>query len=95
MIGAGIQSLLHILCPLLEQRQTVSFPNPSFVQGSTVFHDYGFQVDYRNKDCDIIYVSPAHMTKWGDIMPVSRRLELVNYSAACLLYTSPSPRDTR
>ena len=82
VIGAGIQSLLHILCPLLEQRQTVSFPNPSFVQGSTVFHDYGFQVDYRNKDCDIIYVSPAHMTKWGDIMPVSRRLELVNYSAA-------------
>lgn len=82
VIGAGIQSLLHILCPLLEQRQTVSFPNPSFVQGSTVFHDYGFQVDYRNKDCDVIYVSPAHMTKWGDIMPVSRRLELVNYSAA-------------
>ena len=82
VIGAGIQSLLHILCPLLEQRQTVSFPNPSFVQGSTVFHDYGFQIDYRNKDCDIIYVSPAHMTKWGDIMPVSRRLELVNYSAA-------------
>lgn len=82
VIGAGIQSLLHILCPLLGQRRTVSFPNPSFVQGSTVFHDYGFQVDYRNKDCDIIYVSPAHMTKWGDIMPVSRRLELVNYSAA-------------
>ena len=82
VIGAGIQSLLHILCPLLEQRQTVSFPNPSFVQGSTVFHDYGFQIDYRNKDCDIIYVSPAHMTKWGDIMPVSRRLELVNYSAS-------------
>lgn len=82
VIGAGIQSLLHILCPLLGQRRTVSFPNSSFVQGSTVFHDYGFQVDYRNKDCDIIYVSPAHMTKWGDIMPVSRRLELVNYSAA-------------
>lgn len=82
VIGAGIQSLLHILCPLLDQRRTVSFPNSSFVQGSTVFHDYGFQVDYRNKDCDIIYVSPAHMTKWGDIMPVSRRLELVNYSAA-------------
>ena len=82
VIGAGIQSLLHILCPLLEQRQTVSFPNPSFVQGSTVFHDYGFQVDYRNKDCDIIYVSPAHMTKWGEIMPVSRRMELVHYAAA-------------
>ena len=65
MIGAGIQSLLHILCPLLDQRRTVSFPNPSFVQGSTVFHDYGFQVDYRNKDCDIIYVSPCTYDKMG------------------------------
>ena len=82
VIGAGVQSLLHILCPLVKDKQTVSFPTPSFIQGSTVFSDHGFQVDYRNKDCDIIYVSPAHMTKWGDIMPVSRRLELVNYSAA-------------
>ena len=81
MIGAGIQSLLHILCPLLDQRRTVSFPNSSFVQGSTIFAGYGFEVQYRNKDCDVIYVSPAHMTKWGEIMPVSRRMELVHYAA--------------
>lgn len=81
VIGAGIQSLLHILCPLLKGRKTVSFPTPSFIQGSTVFEDYGFEVRYRNKDSDVIYVSPAHMTKWGEIMPVSRRLELVHHSA--------------
>lgn len=81
VIGAGVQSLLHILCPLVKDKQTVSFPTPSFIQGSTVFSDHGFQVDYRNKDCDIIYVSPAHMTKWGEIMPVSRRMELVHYAA--------------
>lgn len=80
VIGAGIQSLLHILCPLLKERHTVSFPTPSFIQGSTVFKDYGFSVRYRNKDSDIIYVSPAHMTKWGEIMPVKRRLELVYYA---------------
>ena len=80
VIGAGVQSLLHILCPLVSDRKTVSFPTPSFIQGSTVFSDYGFQVQYRNKDCDIIYVSPAHMTKWGEIMPVSRRMELVHYA---------------
>lgn len=80
VIGAGIQSLLHILCPLLREKETVSFPNPSFVQGSTVFSDYGFRVNYRDKDSDIVYVSPAHMTKWGDIMPVSRRLELVRHA---------------
>lgn len=82
VVGAGIQSLLHILCPLLKDKKNVSFPTPSFIQGSTVFSDYGFEVRYRNKDSDIIYVSPAHMTKWGEIMPVSRRLELVHHACA-------------
>ena len=82
VIGAGVQSILNLLCPLIHDRKTVSFPNASFVQGSTIFSDYGFEVQYRNNDCDVIYVSPAHMTKWGEIMPVSRRMELVHYAAA-------------
>lgn len=65
VVGAGLQSLLQILCPLIHERKTVSFPTPSFIQGSTVFEDYGFDVHYRDKTCDVIYVSPAHMTKWG------------------------------
>lgn len=80
VVGAGMQSLLHILCPLLAPARTVSFPTPSFIQGSTVFSDYGFDVHYRDKNCDVIYVSPAHMTKWGEIMPVKRRLELVSHA---------------
>lgn len=81
VVGAGVQSLLQILCPLLKEKKTVSFPTPSFVQGSTVFTDYGFEVRYRNKDSGVIYVSPAHMTKWGEIMPVKRRLELIRYAS--------------
>lgn len=81
VIGAGTQSLLQILCPLIREKKSVSFPTPSFLQGSTVFADFGFQVHYRDKDCDVIYVSPAHMTKWGEIMPVSRRMELLEYAA--------------
>ncbi|MDO4678074.1 MAG: PLP-dependent aminotransferase family protein [Eubacteriales bacterium] len=80
VIGAGIQSLLHILCPLLKEKKNVSFPTPSFIQGSAIFEDYGFRVTYRNKNSDVIYVSPAHMTKWGEIMPVSRRLELLRHA---------------
>ena len=76
-----MQSLLNLLCPLIRDRKSVSFPNASFVQGSTIFAGYGFEVQYRNKDCDVIYVSPAHMTKWGEVMPVSRRMELVHYAA--------------
>lgn len=80
VVGAGVQSLLQILCPLIKDRKTVSFPTPSFVQGSTIFSDFGFKIHYREKDCDVIYVSPAHMTKWGEIMPVKRRLELIRHA---------------
>ena len=82
VVGAGLQSLLQILCPLIRERKTVSFPTPSFIQGSTIFEDYGFDVHYRDINCDVIYVSPAHMTKWGEIMPVKRRLELIHHAEA-------------
>ena len=84
VVGASFQSLLQILCPLIQEVypnfEQVSFPTPSFVHGSTVFADYGYEIHYRNKDCDVVYVSPAHMTKWGEIMPVKRRLELLKYA---------------
>ncbi len=80
VVGAGVQSLLSILLPLLRDCRTVSFPDGSFLQGSTVFRDFGYEVHTRDKNCDVIYVSPAHMTKWGDVMPVSRRLELLKHA---------------
>lgn len=82
IIGAGVQPLLHILCSLLGGKKSVSFPDRSFVQGMGIFSDFGFDVHTRDKDADIIYVSPSHMTRWGDVMPIKRRLELVEYSYA-------------
>jgi GntR family transcriptional regulator/MocR family aminotransferase len=65
---------------LLDKNSCVSFPDKSFYQGIGIFTDYGFNVHTRDKDADIIYVSPSHMTSWGDVMPIKRRLELVAYS---------------
>lgn len=73
--------LLEILCVLLKGRRTVSFPDGSFVQGSTVFAAHGYAVRTRYKDADIIYVSPSHMNRQGDVMPIQRRLELCAHSA--------------
>ena len=42
VIGAGVQSLLHILCPMIWERKTAAFYNPEFVQGRAIFEDYGF-----------------------------------------------------
>lgn len=80
IIGAGVQPLLQILCSLIERDKIISFPDSSFVQGINTFEGYGFNVHTRDKDADIIYVSPSHMTRWGDVMPIKRRLELVKYS---------------
>lgn len=81
VIGAGVQTLLSVFCSLIDNRGTVSFPDRSFVQGASLFSDYGFDVKYRNKDADIIYVTPSKMTRWGDVMPNKRRVELVAHSA--------------
>ena len=43
VVGAGVQSLLHILCPMLRERDSVWFFNPSFRQGRQIFEDYGFR----------------------------------------------------
>lgn len=82
IIGAGVQPLLQTLCILLNKKgkNTVSFPDKSFVQGINIFSSYGFDVHTRDKDADIIYVSPSHMTRWGDVMPIKRRIELIEYS---------------
>lgn len=81
VIGAGVQTLLAVFCSLIDNRGTVSFPDRNFVQGASLFSDYGFDVKYRNKDADIIYVTPSKMTRWGDVMPNKRRVELVAHSA--------------
>lgn len=80
IVAAGVQPLLQILCSLIDKKQSVSFPDSSFTQGIKVFRDYGFDVHTRDKDANIIYVSPSHMTSWGNVMPTKRRLELVSYS---------------
>ena len=80
IIGAGVQCLLNVLCSLIKTRDTVSFPDNSFRQGISLFEAYGFDVHTRYKDAKIIYVSPSHMTSYGDVMPTKRRLELVRHS---------------
>lgn len=80
VVGAGVQCLLNILCSLITDKKTVSFPDSSFIQGISVFEDHGYNIHTRDKDAEIIYVSPSHMTSYGDVMTIKRRVELVKHS---------------
>lgn len=77
IVGAGVQSLLHILCPLLKDRTTVFVQNPRFKQGAAVFEDHGFVCGTDREAAEILYITPSQMTRRGDVMPVTERMELI------------------
>lgn len=77
IVGAGVQSLLHILCPLLGGGKKVFVLNPRFRQGSAVFQDHGFCQCGSPEEADVLYITPSQMTRWGDVMPVAERIELI------------------
>ncbi len=80
VIGAGVQTLLNILCPLLKGKKTVCFDDLSYRQGTAIFSDYGFRVTDNREKSNIIYTSPSYSTRWGDIMSVKDRFDLTEYA---------------
>ncbi len=82
IIGASTQSLLMILLRILKPRmyKTASVPAEGFKRYENVFKTYDLTVDFRDKNADIIYVSPAHMTAWGELMSLGRRHEIASHS---------------
>lgn len=79
VIGAGFQNLLQILIPLIPGDRTISFPRKDFADGAIAFKNAGFKVNYRDKESHVIYVSPSYMTKWGEIMTMKRRREIIEH----------------
>lgn len=80
VIGAGVQTLLNILCPLLKGKKTVCFDDLSYRQGTAIFRDYGYRVTDDREKSNIIYTSPSYSTRWGDIMSVKERFDLTEYA---------------
>ncbi len=90
VIGAGFQSLLHILCPLIRERKKIYFMDAYFKKGKAIFEDHGFSVmetQGGSRRADILYVTPSHLNRWGDMMSVSERFRLLRQveEQKCLL----------
>ena len=64
VVGAGTQSLLNILCPLIPDRKDVILANDFFPQGQQTFEDYGFRVRRGSSlagsaEGAIVYIAPS------------------------------------
>lgn len=79
VIGAGVQALLNILCPILKSRKTVYFEDENYKQGIAVFEDYGYKISGKSKS-NILYVSPSYQGKTGETMTVRERFALVDFA---------------
>lgn len=80
IIGAGSQSLLNVLCPIIKARDNICFHDNQFGQGMIIFHDYGFHITTNSEDADILYTTPSNMNSLGDVMPFEKRLSLLQDS---------------
>ena len=79
VIGAGYQNLLQILIAVIKGEKEISFPTANFSDGAKTFQNAGYKVSFRDKDSHVIYVTPAYMTKYGEVMTMKRRRELVDH----------------
>lgn len=94
IVGAGVQYLLGILIGIIKENyNTVAVEKPGFNKAEFIFEDYmfninrieitdnGFPVDkLRKSDARLIYISPSHQYPLGTIMPVNKRMELLEWA---------------
>ncbi len=94
IVGAGVQYLLGILIELIrEDYNTVAVEKPGFNKAEFIFEDYRFNIKHieitdsgfpisqlRKSDAEVIYISPSHQYPLGTIMPVNKRMELLDWA---------------
>ncbi len=94
IVGAGVQYLLGILIGVIkEDYNTIAFEKPGFNKAEFIFEDYMFNIRHieindngfdistlRKSESKLIYVSPSHQYPLGAIMPVNKRMELLEWA---------------
>ena len=93
IVGGGTQPLLYILCSLIGVNKKVAMADSSYVQSEFVFRSFGYELNYFESDRygvtidslqrinpDIILLNPNFANKSGANMPVTRRLEIIDWA---------------
>ncbi len=91
VIGAGTQTLLHLLHALCEQPKNIAIVGPEFKQGAATFEDHGSVVyhfqnlpnnfsEFSQLNIELVYTFPSHEDEDGHTMPISQRAKLLNFA---------------
>lgn len=93
VIGAGVDYLLQILSQLFSIEEVIAMENPAYKQAYQVFEGLGFKtvsvpvttqgIDIKKlcqTDAKIVYVTPSHQYPLGAVMPIKKRLSLLDWA---------------
>ncbi|HPN61423.1 MAG TPA: PLP-dependent aminotransferase family protein, partial [Bacilli bacterium] len=93
VVGSGTESLLALLIPLLGTTLHYGMENPGYPKISQFFRNWDLLFSYVNlddhglrveelskKQIDVVHVTPSHQFPMGIVMPLQRRLELLNWA---------------
>ncbi|CAH0344727.1 PLP-dependent aminotransferase family protein [Bacillus sp. CECT 9360] len=93
IIGAGTQYLIGLLCLVIGKEPIYSMEDPGFHRIRTVLEDQGVGLKHipldeegisirhlKDSNARIVYVTPSHQFPNGNVMPITRRMELLKWA---------------
>jgi len=92
VIGAGTDFLYNLLIQLLGRERTYALEEPGYSKIRKIYcaggvrcmdaamDDYGV-IPEKLADAGVLHISPSHHFPTGQVMPLNRRLELLNWAA--------------
>lgn len=93
VIGAGNDYLLILLEKILGRDRIVAMEDPSYKRAYRAFESCHYEIRtvpmdtsgiradlLKSSDADIAYVMPSHQYPMGVVMPIGRRMELLNWA---------------
>lgn len=93
VIGAGLQFLMGIVCNLIGRNELFAMEDPGYYRVRHLFKDnaikvkpisldnHGIHIDQLRKNkIKAVYVTPSHQFPLGTVMPISRRLALLEWA---------------
>ena len=93
VIGAGTQYIISLLCCMIGRQLSYGLEEPGFHRIRFVLKDYGVEIkpiqldekgmsitELRKSGAKVAYVTPSHQFPFGIVMPISRRMELIEWA---------------
>lgn len=93
IIGAGTDYLLMLLTRILPEHIGIAVENPVYQQAYKVFRNFNYRIypisldeegmdiqALRGTDAELAFVTPSHQFPLGIVMPINRRLQLLNWA---------------